>query len=52
MSSTMSAIPRSELPNRFVTQTLPWLSMPRPLLLNPVLNFSALLGSEAGKRVT
>ena len=26
--------------------------MPSPLPLQPVLNFSALLGSEAGKRVT
>src|SRR5271169_815913 len=51
----MSAItkpPRIELPSRFVTQTLPWLSIPSPLPLHPVLNFSTLVGSEAGKRVT
>src|SRR5215472_17753751 len=41
-----------ELPNRLVTQTLPWLSMLRPLPLQPVSNFSAFEGSEAGNRVT
>ena len=40
------------MPKRFVTQTLPWLSMFMPLLLNPVLKLSTLLGSAAGKRVT
>src|SRR5271167_2173530 len=45
-------MPSRPVPNRLVTQTLPWLSMPRPLLLIPVLKFSTLLGSEAGKRVT
>ncbi len=50
--STRWAMPSSPLPNRLVTQTLPWLSMARPLLLNPTLKFSALLGSAAGKRVT
>jgi hypothetical protein len=52
MSSTMSNIPQSELPKRLVTQTLPWLSMPRPLPLYPLLNFSTLLGSAAENRVT
>ena len=42
-------MPSKPLPNRLVTQTLPWLSMPRPLLLNPTLKFSTLLGSAAGK---
>src|SRR5262249_18798423 len=50
--STRWAIPSSPSPNRLVTQTLPWLSMFRPLLTKPVLKFSALLGSAAGKRVT
>ena len=51
MSAT-TASPRTELPSRFVTQTLPWLSIPRPLPLQPVLNFSTLVGSDAGNRVT
>src|SRR5262249_34411276 len=46
------AMPSSLSPNRLVTHTLPWLSMLRPLLTMPVLKFSALLGSAAGKRVT
>src|SRR5262249_46367940 len=50
--STRRAMPSSPSPNRLVTQTLPWLSMFRPLLTNPVLKFSALLGSAVGKRVT
>src|SRR5262245_40725229 len=50
--STRRAMPSSPSPNRLVTQTLPWLSMLRPLLTNPVLKFSALLGFAAGKRVT
>src|SRR5262249_11657872 len=45
-------MPSSPSPNRLVTQTLPWLSMLRPLLTIPALKFSALLGSAAGKRVT
>src|SRR5215471_19137884 len=45
-------MPSSPWPKRLVTQTLPWLSMLRPLLTIPVLKFSALLGSAAGKRVT
>ena len=45
-------MPNSPLPKRSVTQTLPALSIARPLLLKPTLKFSALLGSEAGKRVT
>src|SRR5262249_13899955 len=45
-------MPSSPSPNRLVTHTLPWLSMLRPLLATPVLKFSALLGSAAGKRVT
>ena len=43
------AMPRSPVPNRLVTQTLPRLSMARPLLLIPVLKFSALLGSDGGE---
>ncbi len=50
--SPTTASPRTPLPTRFVTQTLPRLSMPSPLPLQPVLNFSALLGSDAGNRVT
>src|SRR5262245_21911834 len=50
--STRWDMPSSPSPNRLVTQTLPWLSMFRPLLTIPVLKFSALLGSAAGKRVT
>src|SRR5262249_26731959 len=50
--STKWAMPSSPSPNRLVTHTLPWLSMLRPLLAIPVLKFSALLGSAAGKRVT
>src|SRR5215468_5017204 len=50
--STKWAMPISLSPNRLVTHTLPWLSMLRPLLTIPVLKFSALLGSAAGKRVT
>jgi hypothetical protein len=50
--STTTAAPRSELPRRFVTHTFPWLSIARPLPLHPLVNFSALLGSDAGKRVT
>src|SRR5262250_3402105 len=50
--STRWAMPSSPSPNRLVTHTLPWLSMLRPLLAIPVLKFSALLGSAAGKRVT
>ena len=34
--STRWAMPSSPLPNRLVIQTLPWLSMARPLLLIPV----------------
>src|SRR5262249_27070784 len=45
-------MPSNPWPNRLVTQTLPWLSMLRPLLTIPVLKFSALVGSAAGKRVT
>src|SRR5262249_44108867 len=44
--------PRTSLPRRFVTQTLPWLSIPIPLLLHPVSNFCASIGFEAGKRTT
>ena len=33
--STMCAMPSSPVPKRLVTQTLPWLSMFRPLLLEP-----------------
>src|SRR5499433_541015 len=50
--STSRAMPSSPSPNRLVTHTLPWLSMLRPLLTNPVLKFSTFVGSEAGKRVT
>ena len=50
--STRWAMPSSPVPNRLVTQTLPWLSMLSPLLLIPVLKFSTLLGSAAEKRVT
>src|SRR5262245_6020398 len=50
--STRWAMPSSESPNRLVTHTLPWLSMLRPPLMIPVLKFSTLLGSAAGKRVT
>src|SRR5262245_37621929 len=50
--STRWAMPRSPSPNRLVIQTLPWLSMFRPLLTMPVLQLSALLGSAAGKRVS
>src|SRR5215468_594250 len=50
--STRWAQPSSRSPNRLVTQTLPWLSMLRPLLTTPVLKLSALVGSAAGKRVT
>ena len=50
--STRWAMPSRPVPNRLVIHTFPWLSMPRPLLLIPVLKFSTLLGSEAGKRVT
>src|SRR5215472_19177578 len=50
--STRWAQPSSLSPNRLVTHTLPWLSMLRPLLTIPVLKFSDLLGSAAGKRVT
>ena len=50
--STRWAIPISPSPNRLVTQTLPRLSTFMPLLRIPVLKFSALLGSAAGKRVT
>src|SRR5215475_2645101 len=48
--STRWAMPSSPSPNRLVTHTLPWPSMLRPLLTIPVLKFSALLGSAAGKR--
>src|SRR5215467_6307066 len=48
--STRWAMPSSPWPNRLVTHTLPWLSMLRPLLTIPVLKFSTLLGSAAGKR--
>jgi len=44
--------PLIELPRRFVTQTLSWLSILIPLPLQPVCNFSTLLGSAAGKRAT
>src|SRR5262245_26898429 len=50
--STRWDMPSSPRPNRLVTHTLPWLSMFRPLLTIPVLKFSVLLGSAAGKRVT
>src|SRR5262247_3035685 len=50
--STRRAMPSSPSPNRLVTHTLPWLSTLRPLFTNPVLKFSVLLGSAAGKRVT
>src|SRR5208283_869997 len=50
--SSSTAKARAELPNRFVTQTLPWLSIPSPLPLKPALKVSTLVGSEAGKRVT
>ena len=50
--SSRTEPPLAVLPKRLVTQTLPWLSMPSPLPLNPALKVSALVGSEAGKRVT
>src|SRR5215831_7216965 len=50
--STRWNIPSSPSPNRLVTHTLPWLSMFSPLFTIPVLKFSALLGSDTGKRVT
>src|SRR5215510_3919818 len=50
--STRRAIPSNRSPKRFVTHTLPWLSMFRPLLTYPVLKFSVLLGSAVGNRVT
>src|SRR5262249_33462921 len=51
-NSAMRTPPRHELPNRFVTQMLPCLSMFKPLPLQPVVNVSAFDGSEAGNRVT
>src|SRR5262249_37008181 len=52
MASAVTNAPRIELPNRLVTQTLPRLSIPSPLPLQPVSNFSTLVGSAAGNRVT
>src|SRR5215467_6922351 len=51
-TSASTSVARAEFPSRFVTQTLPWLSIFRPLPLQPVLNFSTFDGSDAGKRVT
>jgi hypothetical protein len=39
-------------PGGLATQTLPWPSIATPPPLTPVLNISALLGSDAGKRVS
>src|SRR5262245_18818509 len=39
-NSPITGLLRIELPKRFVTQTLPWLSMLRPLPLHPVENLS------------
>src|SRR5215475_5730526 len=50
--STKRAMPSSRSPSRLVTHTLPGLSTLRPLLTNPLLNFSVLLGSAPGRRVT
>jgi len=50
--SIMCAMPNRPEPKRFVTQTLPWLSMLSPLLLERTSIFTALVGSDAGKRMT
>src|SRR5262249_1609085 len=50
-SPVMSA-PRKELPRRFVPHTLPRLSIPSPLPLQPVSNVSTLTELDAGNRVT
>src|SRR5258706_3466575 len=50
--STRCARARGPVPKRLVTQTLPLLSMFKPLLRIPVLKFSVWLAFVAGNRVT